>query len=530
MTITIKTKHYIDSKKNIEFSYPADWVISDNITLPENTTQILFPKPQQGWRPMVELTVLDNAANGLNTSLLDKITNEIQKNSKNFVLHDKKIKSGGDGRGGLLYQYEEDSLTLLGQKILIPLANNRILSLTGVTEKSVWSQFAPLIMLIVNSAKVPLKEEPLSELEIVYENKPSHNSSAISAEHKTQSLNIEKSKTTPVVKNKDFAQFSSKFLKQWKTCTNKQELISVLKDEQIAIVLWAALGSYIKNWIYEPVTALSGRSPIDCLKTPLGIKQLKDLLLLLNDEASNLREISASNHNPSTCGLSDTDILSEIDNLLQVDNARRDSDWLIEIDQLICTASFYAPDRPFAKTDAGFMFYWLYTQAPRDSKQGRRVRISEISTEVAQQQGGIMIVGQNDATRPLSFGEICFLNSYKKLFIVGNEPSAPPSLKRDKKTGFYYGPPSDSFFPPIAREFVKKLMNEHYGVRKPAVLLAYKKDYSPPFCLSFNLEEGKLKTDEEFNIALASIAWAVPPCSFILATHTAKMESQPLFL
>lgn len=74
--------------------------------------------------------------------------------------------------------------------------------------------------------------------------------------------------------------FVSAFEEHWEKCYFKEELIGALNgQEDIALVVYASVKDRWKSWIDQPIPALDGLSPHDCVKNQILLRRLRTMLM-----------------------------------------------------------------------------------------------------------------------------------------------------------------------------------------------------------------------------------------------------------
>lgn len=65
----------------------------------------------------------------------------------------------------------------------------------------------------------------------------------------------------------------------WESNDTTQVLVEMLGDDELAVVVWACLGSQSVAWLSSNVPALDGARPIDLLSSEPGKDRLRWVLL-----------------------------------------------------------------------------------------------------------------------------------------------------------------------------------------------------------------------------------------------------------
>lgn len=82
------------------------------------------------------------------------------------------------------------------------------------------------------------------------------------------------------VGDKAFADLASAYMKVWKKCSFKEDLIvAVDGDVEIAVIIFGHFLDHSMNWLENKVPALDELTPKECMKTENGIKRLKTCLM-----------------------------------------------------------------------------------------------------------------------------------------------------------------------------------------------------------------------------------------------------------
>lgn len=519
MSETIPKKTHQKSDWNLEFEYPATWIVN---TCLGDAFQVHHASPVNGWRPNVEFKMVESSTLQI-SEVIEELLPTLRASTKDFSLIDKKIKKGGDQRGGVLYQHRDGTVSLISQKVLVPIGNNKILTITSTTESSSWQQFAPLIKLIVSSARSKQTATPNSaDLEIVYADAPAFGAKqptkpaapglpGMPAENRS---NPRKASSAPVVQQ-DFATFAKTFDRQWSRCLIADELVEILQDVDIAKVLWAALGSKIKCWISDPLPALDNQSVLGNVRSLKGQRKVKQLLSKLNDQADNLISIAKQSSALDMTEIDPAEKLSMLDELLAVGPERQDWEWSSEVNQLISETELYAPDRSYATAATGFVFYWLLTHPPTDFKLGRRVQIAQLMPEILTHEAGLAIAGTNGGVRAYRYGDCLLYSQEGRWYHPRWDPLPWNSLVKVGSDPTLFGPPSDTLLLPKAQQYLKEKLRS-FGVKKPAVVVGYDPRKKPAYLLLINLLDGKVSNHEEINHAMDILHWATPPFAGII--------------
>jgi hypothetical protein len=73
--------------------------------------------------------------------------------------------------------------------------------------------------------------------------------------------------------------FAETFSANWERCNFKNELLVALRGhEDLAKVVFAAVGDSALTWINNPIPALDGLSPQECLRSEVLLKRLQVML------------------------------------------------------------------------------------------------------------------------------------------------------------------------------------------------------------------------------------------------------------
>lgn len=74
--------------------------------------------------------------------------------------------------------------------------------------------------------------------------------------------------------------FADSFAADWKLCGFKSELIVALGGrEDLAKVVFAAVGDAALSWIASPIPALTNLTPLECLQSESLLRRLKVMLM-----------------------------------------------------------------------------------------------------------------------------------------------------------------------------------------------------------------------------------------------------------
>ena len=75
-------------------------------------------------------------------------------------------------------------------------------------------------------------------------------------------------------------EFVKCFEELWQRCNFKDILLeSVCGNLDVAKVIYGTFEQYAVDWIHEPISALDGLAPIQCMKSPNTIQRLKSMLM-----------------------------------------------------------------------------------------------------------------------------------------------------------------------------------------------------------------------------------------------------------
>lgn len=494
---------YTHKDWKISFAFPKDWGL-DKTSSPQGEVLCLYSfRNEGGMRPNMTLEVSEYRDTA---SVMQSLIDVLENTEQNFRLLKKQIEASGKKRGGILYQHEENSLSVVSQKTVLPLPNNTLLLLTASAPLSVWKQYSDRFRETISSVQA-LQHLHSDEVEIVFGDnapqplppRPTDNPVSLQPE-------------PPSTPKRSFEAYASRFNQRWKMCTIQDDLLQMTGDEDIAKVLWAALGCSVKNWICESAPALGGKRPVDCFSTRMGREDLKALLLLMNDDADNLLKISSKEGQPLI--RPDSDPLQTVNELLRTPSERRDDIWYGEMRRAASASRFYLPDRPFANSQTGFPFCWLYTVAPSDSQLGRRSGIVELAEEAIDKGAGFLVMAPGLEPWAVTLGHTCIIREHHALYDPRNPAHRPTIINRRVVSGRTFAHPSDKTFPGPARRAAREFMKQRYQIRTPSVLVDYVARGEVEYIFLFNLLDGAFNSDEQIGTAINEILWFVPPgCS-----------------
>ena len=455
-------------------------------------------KIENGCRPSVTFELHGYADT---ESVLQELLKTLEKTCEQFRVVKKYIEKGGAQRGVLIYTYRDGNAPLVTEKVILPLPERRVLTMTATAAHIAWKEYAKLFQSVITSVR-SVGAGPCPDVEIVFApDRPLQKAETKSAAAQAVSAKQDEGAA--------FAEFAAKFDRQWKTCLIQGDLREMTGDEGLARVLWAALGSRVKSWVSDPIPALQGKTALQCFATPGGRRQLRTILLQLNDRADNLLEILAKKQNiEAQLGSDPLQLVSE---LLRTPAERRDEHWYGEFRLGAFWAHFFIPDRPISLTPAGYPFFWLYTFSPNDYRGGRRLRVTEIIEEATERGAGLMFAAADCEPWTCTFGTACHLRVHGDLFDPGNAAHRPTLNKSLSVAGSLLGSPTEQVLPSYARRAIKAFMQEKFGVQHPAVVMDYNSNEQCQFTLVFNLYDGNIRTEEAMSAAIEAMFWFVPP-------------------
>jgi hypothetical protein len=495
-----KTQAYTHENWQIQFDYPSDWSIAPCFDTREDSFLVSSYKNENGCRPSVMFEISSYADT---EAVLRQLVDDLQNTCAQFKLLKSYLEKKGRGRGAVVYRHNEDNRSLVSEKVIIPLPSNKILTLTATAAVAAWKEYAQVFKQMIGSVK-PLQSKEANEVEIVFA--PEQSVPQIAEAEPPPCAQFAEQEPP----SRTFASYASQFNQQWKMCLINDDLLEMIGDIDLARVLWAALGSRIKSWVSDPIPALDGKTALQCFRSNHGKEELKALLLRMNDRADNLAQVIKNKKAIEVP--KDHDPLKTVAELLRTPSERRDKIWYVDFRRAAAQARYYVPDRPLAASQAGFLFYWVYTARPSDSSTGRQVRIVEIIEEATDQGAGILFNAPNCEPHALSFGYACHIR------VFGNFPDKDNISQRptfgSKRTNYgsrLLGAPSEQTLPPYARRAMKNYMREQFKISTPSVFMEYDPDHDIPFTLVLNLRDGSLSTPEQFYAALEMIFWFVPP-------------------
>lgn len=74
--------------------------------------------------------------------------------------------------------------------------------------------------------------------------------------------------------------FVMNFEQNWLKCDYQEELVRDLGgQEDIAVVIFATVNDKCRTWIHQPIPALDGLSPQECVKSQMLLKRLRTMLM-----------------------------------------------------------------------------------------------------------------------------------------------------------------------------------------------------------------------------------------------------------
>lgn len=80
--------------------------------------------------------------------------------------------------------------------------------------------------------------------------------------------------------DKAWSDFVAVFKRSWENVKDKEVFVQEIGSEDIAVVLHAVLGSDAISWMQQPISALSGQSAHQILRThPAGERAVKSLVM-----------------------------------------------------------------------------------------------------------------------------------------------------------------------------------------------------------------------------------------------------------
>lgn len=83
--------------------------------------------------------------------------------------------------------------------------------------------------------------------------------------------------------DKAFSEFSAAFNDQWSSFQHKEALLTLLgNDVELARPIAFKLGNEFEAWLKKRVPALDQDTPLECLKSKIGIQKLKTCLMRMH--------------------------------------------------------------------------------------------------------------------------------------------------------------------------------------------------------------------------------------------------------
>ena len=478
--------------------------------------------------PAAEVTLesIELPSDSLAADVIDVILKKAQTKALQFKLLKKIVEAGAGKRAAAIYTEAFDDAPIAVQIVLIPVAPKKMILVKGRAAAAQWKNYAKLFQGIAYSI-ASLNVETAEDVEIVFTN--SHHSPEISPDQTAPEINYtaEASHTPSGVSAArafdGIESVAASCATKWQSCPDQKKMLAIIGDEKFAAVLWAALGTNYKAWLCSSVPALGKVTPLQCLRSSEYKPRLIALLSQLNARLDNLAELSElapptkAPSGPPALSLcspddsivgSDANPLATIEKLLLTPDERRDAKWSSEFLPRLSVVQFYAPENPISAAPNGFTFYWLYTYAPTDFGNGRRVRIEEVISQITEEGLGIAIAGPKSQAWFASFGHACYFR-VNKTFRVMQRPLPPPP-PRGSENGIYVEAPNENLLPPYARRKLKAYLSEVCAVRSPMAFVEFDPQ-TQVFTLICNIPDGRWTSQADVEGALMVVSWHTPP-------------------
>lgn len=468
---------YRHEEWNVEFSHPSSWQVQ---TLAKEEYPLAV-RPEHIKEASVQFRILEANDSSLE-SLLEKLTMDFPLSFRGYETLNKGIQNTKEQekRAVLVFKHLKDESVSISQEVIYPLTSGTFLFFRATSPEDSWEDLQAAFANVMRSVHYFNPED----IEIVF-GEPStemKDSPAIEMTFSDHSINQSVGSALPseelpcvqfhgenefldpdLEEASDFKSFASRYEKSWKMCARKEELVSLCKEEEIAKVIWAAAGSHALHWLMEKCTALGGKSAKQCLAHADGISELKQFLMRLNDDGSNLLEISKSLPVYET---DNHEALAKFRKLLEVqDSFRGSTDWSREFSRLASQISFYVPDRPYMVDSNGYPYFTAYSELTPQLGNARRMRIGEFVEEATSYKTGLVIDLHRE---PPARGVMFPFGSLWEFREMGRflDPSA-----RETDTNFQRNSVneelSSSLFPGYARAAIREFLEGSLGFKGP---------------------------------------------------------------
>lgn len=319
----------------------------------------------------------------------------------------------------------------------------------------------------------------------------------------------------------EFEFFAERFNTRWKNCSIQEELKEIIGEEAICKVLWAALGSIVKSWLSDPLPALSGRTPLQCLRSPQGREEIKILLLRVNEKADNLREITNGS------GVSENDEGESLEELFLQMPKEFDTAWFTRFSQCCARTHLYASERSLLSQGEGLPYLPLFVNAPADEPLARRVLIREIIHQPTTNGLGIVIMAPNNRTWGWSYGAVSFYRRHGAFFDPKHGDYfrlAATRLTTHLKGQAYFGAPDENVLPNFMRPVLKRVLENSLNIPRPAVMVEFDSSREVSTRLIFNILDRAWENEQQIRQATEFLAWFILPSCLVGITNSEESK------
>ncbi len=148
-------KEFTDSKRGLQFNYPADWVVEE--LAEQNVLLVSSPVQEAGWQTNVFLEVRTDPDRSTPVETrLAEIAESLQERKKGFVLQSSTAlanHSSGLVGGELIYEHSSQGVPLTEREVVLWMTNDKVLFVTGSAVTALWAKYERQLNIVFDSVR-----------------------------------------------------------------------------------------------------------------------------------------------------------------------------------------------------------------------------------------------------------------------------------------------------------------------------------------------------------------------------------------
>ncbi len=148
-------KQFTDSKRGLEFNYPADWVVEE--LAEQNVLLLSSPVQEAGWQTNVFLELRTDLDTSIPTERrLAEIAESLRHRKKGFVLQSSKAltnHSSGFAGGELIYTHSSQGMPLTEREMVLWITKDKVPFVTGSAVTALWEKYESQLNTVFDSVR-----------------------------------------------------------------------------------------------------------------------------------------------------------------------------------------------------------------------------------------------------------------------------------------------------------------------------------------------------------------------------------------